>query len=100
LKLGISSHTSADLRVDFPLGALLDDDGQTRLYACHPTVDIGEQRGFWGVGLLLMTDLIRTWDEVALGGDKGVVAARECRHVDLSLEVCGIASVVGNAKEV
>ncbi|KAI4656311.1 hypothetical protein J4E93_001030 [Alternaria ventricosa] len=26
---------------DFPLGALLDDDEQTRLYACPPTMDIG-----------------------------------------------------------
>ncbi|KAI4626096.1 uncharacterized protein J4E87_004596 [Alternaria ethzedia] len=26
---------------DFPLGALLDDDGQTRLYARHPSMDIG-----------------------------------------------------------
>lgn len=40
-----------------------------------------------------MTDSVRTWDEVALGGDEGVVAARECRHVDLSLEVYGIAGL-------
>jgi len=85
----------ADSGVDFPLGALLDEDGQTRLYACHPSIDIGEQRGFWGVGLLLMVDLIRTWNEVALGGDEGVVAARGCCPL---AEVRGIAGLVGNAR--
>ncbi|KAI4648354.1 uncharacterized protein J4E79_009976 [Alternaria viburni] len=27
---------------EFPLGALLDEDGETRLYACPPTMIIGE----------------------------------------------------------
>ena len=31
-----------DFGVEFPLGALLDEDSQTRLYACPPTMIIGE----------------------------------------------------------
>ena len=63
-------------------------------------MDIGEQRGFWGVGLLLMTDLIRTWDKVALARDERVAVARGFRHIRILSEVRGIASVVGNAKGV
>lgn len=32
----------ADFGVEFPLGALLDEDSQTRLYACPPTMIIGK----------------------------------------------------------
>ena len=32
----------ADFGVEFPLGALLDEDNQTRLYACPPTMIIGK----------------------------------------------------------
>lgn len=37
----------ADFGVDFPLGVLLDEYGQTRLYACPPTMITGKQSFLW-----------------------------------------------------
>ena len=50
------------------------------------------------VTLWLLTNLIRAWDQVALAGDEGVAVARGYRYLRLLLEVCGIASVFGNAR--